>query len=89
MKIYAREHDADHHIKVQNSYRTVELSRTWAEDSNDSDGRIMGSTVVVEKFNQGEKLWVEPKFTGSESIFGKSDDKMLSWFGVTLLSKVP
>ncbi len=89
VKIYGRKHNADHHVKIQRGNSIVRLTRTFAEDSNDSDGRIMGSTVVVETFNQGEKLWVEPFFTGSETIFGSdSFHVMFSRFGVTLLSTI-
>ena len=69
----------------------VDVTYTSDKNAQDSDGHVIGHTNIVLKLNVGQQFWIDPKFSGSDTVAGiyaNSHPPIYSWFGAHLLKTV-
>ncbi len=83
-QLYGRQNTAEYFLRVNG----VDVTYANEVDEQDSDDRVMGQTTVVLKLNAGQQVWIDPNFSGSDTIGGTSTNHMSSYFGAHLLKAV-
>ncbi len=84
-QLQGRKNSAEYRLWVDGNNS---VTFTFERDRQDSDGHVMGYTTIVLKLNAGQQVWIDPYFSGSNTLSGSATFSMLSYFGAHLLETV-